>query len=169
MSKPTWSSFTRKILVAATPEEVYKLWATAKGIEQWFLASASYITAAGTSRAPDDLVQTNDQYTWRWHNWPHEETGKILAASFPSKLTWTFAGSQVTLHLVAQKDYTLVTLIQERIPTDDTSKMNVYYGCGTGWTFWLTNLKAYLEHGITLHHTSPDMMGKHDGFEYVNM
>jgi hypothetical protein len=24
-------------------------------------------------------------------------------------------------------------------------------GCSTGWTFWLTNLIAYLEHDITLH------------------
>jgi hypothetical protein len=26
-------------------------------------------------------------------------------------------------------------------------------GCATGWTFWLANLKAWLEHGITLHAT----------------
>jgi len=24
-------------------------------------------------------------------------------------------------------------------------------GCSNGWTFWMANLKAYLEHGITLH------------------
>lgn len=27
----------------------------------------------------------------------------------------------------------------------------IYVDCITGWTFWLTNLKAWLEHGITLH------------------
>jgi hypothetical protein len=29
--------------------------------------------------------------------------------------------------------------------------MEIFVGCITGWTFWLTNLKAYLEHNITLH------------------
>lgn len=43
-------------------------------------------------------------------------------------------------------------LAQYEIPTDDKSKMDIFVGCNTGGTCWLTNLKeAYLEHGITLH------------------
>ncbi|RED99416.1 SRPBCC family protein [Marinoscillum furvescens] len=169
MANKTWSSFTRKIIIHATPEHIYPQWATSAGIEKWFLRSCTYISASGTTRKPDELVQASDQFSWKWHNWPDEEKGKILTANHPTELTWTFAGSQVTLHLEAREESTLVTLTQELIPTDDKSKMNIYYGCGTGWTFWLTNLKAYLEHKITLHHKNPDMMGKHDGFEFVNM
>ena len=29
-------------------------------------------------------------------------------------------------------------------------KWDMHKGCETGWTFFLTNLKSYLEHGIDL-------------------
>ena len=51
------------------------------------------------------------------------------------------------------KDYynsTEVILTPEKIPTDEKSKMDLYLGCSTGWTFWMTNLKAWLEHGVLL-------------------
>ena len=55
------------------------------------------------------------------------------------------------------------------VSQDDASKMKIYYGCGTGWTFWLTNLKAYMEHGVTLHETEKLEVERHTGMEYVNM
>jgi len=42
-------------------------------------------------------------------------------------------------------------LTQCDIPTNEKSKMEIYVGCRTGWTFWLTNLIAYFEHNITLY------------------
>ena len=55
------------------------------------------------------------------------------------------------MKLMEKEGSTEVTLVQDNIPTDEESRMNLFVGCITGWTFWLTNLKAYLEHGITLH------------------
>ena len=43
-----------------------------------------------------------------------------------------------------------VVLTQYEIPTDEAAKKNFFYGCSLGWSFWLVNLKAYLEHGIVL-------------------
>ena len=33
----------------------------------------------------------------------------------------------------------------------------MHMGCRAGWVFFLTNLKAYLEHGIDLRTTDPKM------------
>jgi len=44
-----------------------------------------------------------------------------------------------------------VLLIQDDIPTDEKSKIEFFVGCSIGWTFWMINLKAYLEHNVTLH------------------
>jgi hypothetical protein len=43
-------------------------------------------------------------------------------------------------------------------------------GCSNGWTFWLANLKAYLEHGILLHETEEDLRSyEHAAMIFVNM
>ncbi len=64
----------------------------------------------------------------------------------------------------------IVTLKQFEIPEDDESKLKIHFGCSNGWTFWLTNLKAYLEHGILLNETEIDLKGNElSGYLFVNM
>jgi hypothetical protein len=64
----------------------------------------------------------------------------------------------------------LLTLRQFEIPTDEENKLNIHHGCSNGWTFWLANLKAYLEHGILLNETEFDLRDiPLSGFEFVNM
>ena len=63
----------------------------------------------------------------------------------------------------------LLALTQRGIGDDDTSKMNIHVGCNSGWTFWLANLKAYLEHGILLHDTEAGELELVEMFEFVNM
>ncbi len=80
------------------------------------------------------------------------EKGQILEANGKDLISFTFgSGGIVTVRLKEVKGNTEVELIQSDIPTDEKSKMEIYVGCITGWTFWLTNLKAYVEHNITLH------------------
>jgi len=63
-----------------------------------------------------------------------------------------------------------VDLAQYDIPTDDATKFKIHCGCSNGWTFWLANLKAYLEHGILLHETeSGSTNDKMSCGEYVNV
>jgi len=45
-----------------------------------------------------------------------------------------------------------------------------HYGCSTGWTFWLANLKAWLEHGILLNDRGTDLLeDPRAGYEFVNI
>lgn len=146
-----WNSFTKRIGINKSIELVYRCWAIKKEIETWFLEKADF-SAGNNLRQPDELVQKGDNFKWKWNNWDFTEEGQVLDANGKDIISFTFGtGGIVTVTLKEINDTTEVILTQEDIPTDEKSKLDIYVGCATGWTFWLTNLKAYLEHGITLH------------------
>ncbi|WP_340153914.1 SRPBCC domain-containing protein [uncultured Marivirga sp.] len=146
-----WNTFSKRIIISKSVDLVYQCWATQSKIEKWFLESASFNFDAG-QRTPDDFVQKGDTFTWKWNNWDFTEKGDILEANGKDLISFTFGtGGTVTIQLNEIDGKTEVILTQNSIPTDEKSKMEIYVGCSTGWTFWLTNLKAFLEYGITLH------------------
>jgi uncharacterized protein YndB with AHSA1/START domain len=147
-----WGKFTKRIIINSPIDSVYRSWATKSEIETWFLEQADYQSSDGTYRKPGEPVQKGDQFSWKWHNWDFTEQGEVLKANGSDLISFTFgAGGKVDVSLKESNSSTEVSLTQYEIPTDDKSKMDIFVGCNTGWTFWLTNLKAYLEHGITLH------------------
>ena len=76
----------------------------------------------------------------------------------------------VSIRLKKEKDRISVVLEQSEISTDENSKMEIYNGCSNGWAFWLTNLKAYVEHGILLNETEIDLSNiEMSNFQFVNM
>jgi len=146
-----WNSFTKRILINSPLETVYRCWATKTEIENWFLEKAAY-SSSDKHREPDEPVQKGDHFSWKWNNWDFTEEGEILDANGKDFISFTFGkGGHVNVELNYRKGSTEVILTQKEIPTDEKSKMDIFVGCNTGWTFWLTNLKAYIEHGITLH------------------
>lgn len=171
MEKLTFDSFTRKIYIKAPVEKIYWCWATEEGLCSWFLRKAIFTSGDGIQRAPDSFMQKGDHYIWEWHNWDGQEGGEVQLANGRDLLQFTFAGqSKVAVQLEEYEQAVLVTLRQYEIPTDEDTKLNVHYGCSNGWTFWLANLKAYLEHGILLNETEIDLRNiPLSGFEFVNM
>ena len=88
---------------------------------------------------------------WKWNNWDVEEIGEIREANGKDRISFTFGkGGIVHVELKDSKGGTEVILTQENIPSDEKSKMDFYVGCSTGWTFWLANLKAWMENGVLL-------------------
>lgn len=151
-TKLDWTKFTKRIIINKSIDEVYESWTKPSKIQKWFLEKAQFSDGYNTIRAADDCIKRKDSFVWKWHNWNFEETGSVLEANDKDLVSFTFgAGGKVTVKLVDKKKVTELILTQEDIPADDKSKMNLFVGCSTGWTFWLTNLKAYLEYGITLH------------------
>jgi len=76
----------------------------------------------------------------------------------------------VSVSLEDRNGVVIVSLKQFNIPEDDQSKLKIHFGCSNGWTFWLTNLKAYVEHGILLNETKIDLKNNHlAGWVFVNM
>lgn len=171
MAAITFDSFTKKIFIRATPERLYDCWATENGICEWFLSKATYHTHDGIKRGSGQRIATGDSYVWEWHNWDGEETGEILEANGHDHLVFSFAGSsKVSVDLEKKGEKVLLTLRQFEIPPDDESIYNIHVGCSNGWTFWLANLKAYLEHGILLNETEEDLRRVDQaGMIFVNM
>jgi uncharacterized protein YndB with AHSA1/START domain len=171
MAAPSFKSFTKKIFIHTTPERLYSCWATEKGICEWFLKKAAFSTPDGKKRDAGQYVEPNDRYVWEWYNWDGEETGRILETNAPDHLVFSFAGSsRVAVDLEKKGEKVLLTLRQYDIPLDEESKLNIHVGCSNGWTFWLANLKAYLEYGILLHETEEDLRSyEHAAMIFVNM
>ncbi len=170
MEKLHWNSFTKKIYIHESIEKLYNLWATTEGITSWFLKSAKYRTPDGTVRKPSEPIQKGDTYTWRWHNWDGKEEGYVLEANGKDYIEISFESSKVSIQLKERNNVTIVILTQYEIPVDEESKLRVHYGCSNGWTFWLANLKAYVEHAILLNETEIDLQKNElAGYEFVNI
>lgn len=137
----------------------------------WFLRKAEYVGKDMKLRAPSAFIQKADSYTWEWHNWDGQEKGTVLQANGVDYIEISFAGDcSVAVTLEDNGSAVLVTLKQYNIPTDEKSKMQIHHGCNNGWTFWMANLKAYLEHGIQLNETEQDLRQlPNAGLEFVNM
>ena len=172
MEKLSFESFTKKIYIKADLSKIYWCWATKEGIESWFLRKAEYTTADGQLQNSGETIKAGDRYTWHWHNWEGQEAGTILQANGIDFIEFSFAGdsSMVSVALEGKGAAVLVTLKQYGMATDEKTKMEVYNGCSCGWTFWLANLKAYLEHGILLNETEFDLTEiPQAGHIFVNM
>ena len=171
METLNFHSFTKKIFIKAPIEKIYWCWGTQEGICSWFLKEAVYTFNEDSTRKAREEIRAGDHYTWRWHNWDGQEDGEVLIANGKDQLEFTFAGkSKVLVELKADGEVVLVSLKQYHIPTDEESKLHIHVGCSNGWTFWLANLKAYLEHGILLNEQEIDLRNiPLSAFEFVNI
>jgi len=171
MEKLSFDSFTKKIHIKASMDKLYWSWATPEGITSWFLSSAKYVSPDGGLRNSTEQIQAGDTYTWEWHNWDGQEKGNVLQANGKDFIEISFAEvSKVSVSLEDKGTAVLLSLKQYEIPTDGESMLNIHHGCSNGWTFWLANLKAYLEHNVLLNETEFDLRDiPLAGFEFVNM
>ena len=152
-SAPDWSSFKVKINVKATTQELYRAWATRKGMEYWFLRECDYRRPGGIVLSPDEFVSTNDVYTWRWHGYPDTSTeqGTILEANGKDFFKFSFGKAGIcSVTIMKELGETIVELMQSEIPEDENGKMNYHVGCKGGWTFYFANMKSMLEGGADL-------------------
>ncbi|ETN97051.1 hypothetical protein P278_04770 [Zhouia amylolytica AD3] len=170
MKKLSFDQFTKRIYIKANLKKLYWCWATEEGITAWFLHTSIY-SRNGNKLKPYEFVEAGDNYTWKWHNWDGEENGHIIEANGIDKIVFSFAGEcEVEVTLKKSDGATLLTLTQSKIPLDEDNKLKIHYGCSNGWTFWLANLKAFLEYGIHLNETEIDLRNKDlAGYEFVNM
>lgn len=153
MSDYDWSKFSKKININAPVSAIYDAWTIPELLERWFLREATFHRSNDTARERFLHVQKGDKYIWRWHGHADDvlEKGEVLAANEKDKLQFSFtAGGIVTVDIGEALGETVVMLTQENIPTDEKGRVSYHLGCQTGWTFFLTNLKSYLEGGIDL-------------------
>lgn len=158
----TWKQFTKKIPVRAPAKAIYEAWATRQGLESWFLREAVFTRADGSARSRSSPVEAGDHYLWRWHGYHDDvkEEREILQANGWDKLVFRFSGDCiVTVTILQEAGETICQLVQE-MPMEDTSQQQHYYiECGSGWAFYLVNLKSVLEGGIDLRNRKTELTG----------
>ena len=158
-----WTRFSKQIFIDADPETVFRAWATPGEIIRWFIAEARYTDAEGRQRYPNEMVAAGDTYWWRWHQ-EYVEIGKVLSVGPGHTMTFTF-GEQankapdpivVTINCYEDDGQTRLELIQSNMPDTPTAHHSWHMGCCNGWSFFMTNLKALLEHNADLRETDPE-------------
>lgn len=153
-----WTQFTRKMAIKAKLDEIYNACTIPEEIERWFLSSTRYFDSKGKLVDRKANIKGNFAYEWNWHLYEGKEKGKILNANGEDQLQFTFAGDcLVDVHLSLQDEYTVVTLTQKNIPTDEESKKNIRLGCDSGWAFYMVNLKSVYEGGLDLRIKDPKL------------
>lgn len=153
MSNYDWSKFSLKINIQAPASAIYLSWTVPELLEKWFLRKAIFRYDEDLVRGFTEPIQTDDAYEWYWHGYDDAtvEKGKVMLANGVDQLQFSFTGGAlVTVDIGEVAGENIVMLTQENIPTNDHGKIHYHMGCQTGWTFYLTNLKSYLEGGLDL-------------------
>lgn len=148
-----WSKFVLKINIKASVDAVYHAWTRPDELEKWFLRRAVFHDAHKKQLEYNAPYHPDHVYEWYWHGHDDKvvEKGKVILANGIDKLQFSFtAGALVTVDIGEMMGETIVMLTQEKIPTDEHGRIHYHMDCKTGWTFYLANLKSYLEGGVDL-------------------
>lgn len=155
-----WTSFTVKIAVRASLDDMYNAWTRAAEIERWFLSKAVYTGPDKKRMARNANVTTGGTWTWEWYGWELTDHGRITKANGKDHFQFTFAGEcPVDVRLKKRGKDVIVELTQSKIPTDDNSKRDIRLGCHTGWSLFLLNLKSVYEGGLDLRNKNEKLKG----------
>lgn len=158
-----WTKFEKQIFIKAPSQDVFNAWAIPDELVKWFIAEANYTKNSQEKRANEEQIGPGDHYHWRWHQ-DLETTGLICDAVPHEQLRFTFGKQSpdsdvdviVTVQVEELEDgYTKLSLTQENIADSEYGR-HYHLSCNLGWSFFMTNLKGLLEHGIDLRETHPD-------------
>ncbi|CAL1517971.1 SRPBCC domain-containing protein [Chitinophaga sp. MM2321] len=153
MGNYDWSRFNVRIPVKSSIQQVYDAWTSPAALESWFLREAVFTSNAGEPVNNNSKIQKGDHYTWHWYGYADDvpERGEILVANGHDYLRFSFGKAGiVNINISSESGETVIDLVQEAIPTDDASRASYHLGCSNGWTFYLANLKSFLEGGLDL-------------------
>ncbi len=145
-------TFTRRIRINTTINEVFDAWTVQGEMEKWFLKSAIF-SRNSQSLPPGQKVETGDTFEWIWHTWPEmTQKGSVLNVEENKTFQFEFLPAGiVTIGFEKIDDQVSeFALTQNDIPSEGKAWYDFFYGCSLGWSFWMVNLKAFLEHGIVL-------------------
>jgi uncharacterized protein YndB with AHSA1/START domain len=153
-----WTYFRRRIYIRnCTIDDLFKKWATPKGLTEWFIAEADYEFGDNNLRKPDEIVQADDRYTWKFHR-GSVVTGKVLEVKKNSLFKFTFGKKEpdseedviVTVTFHDKNGNCGFDILQENMSESKYGKVYYYISCNMGWMFHMNNLKSLYEAGHDL-------------------
>jgi len=143
-----WTTFTRKINISASKNEILEAWLSQNELEKWFLSNAEFYKDDIVIRRNTTIARGNT-YKWSWHSSDSLAEGKVIDV-IADGLAFTFLGCTVKVSINEEEGENILELTQSEIATDEATRMGTYVECTRGWTFYMTNLKSILEGGLDL-------------------
>ena len=144
-----WSEFHVRMYYLAPLGDVFRRFATAEGLESFFIHKATHTAADGTVRASNELVQSGDRYDWTYvHDFGHG--GSFEQVEPDRRVRFTFGTMRVDVRFRDLGDATEVDLHQTRCATTDPERAWQHVNCRSCWIYFLTNLRSLLAGGPDL-------------------
>jgi len=142
-----WSEFHLWMYYLAPRAEVFRRFATAAGLQSFYIHQARHVGADGDPRAPDEMVQSGDRYEWTYvHDFAHGGTFHHVVEG--SRVQFTFGPMTVDIRFRDAVDgATEVHLHQTGCATDDPDRAWQHVNCRSCWIYFLTNLRSVLAGG----------------------
>lgn len=161
-----WGEFSISFFYPVDPSAAYDAWATAAGLESFFIERAEFRDDEGKPRGRSERVQAGDSYQWSWRH-DHELSGQILDADPDRLVSFTFGTMACTVTFAdAGNGTTLVRLDQRDIADDAAGRVLGHLNCRSCWVFFMTNLTSILLTGTDLRDTDPDRVSSMEvGYE----
>ncbi len=149
-----WSQFTLRIAIKASPAKLFRAWTHAKTVSAWFTEKTEMVP------------KTGGRVYFEWAAGDKFETNFISVVK-NRRIIFPFGTKGEEVEVKFRKDGrgSICELHQYNMPTSPKSKWEMHRGCLQGWTFFLANLKAYLEHGVDLRGHDPKKSYRQD---YIN-
>ena len=149
MSEYDWSQFNVHMYYLAPIEDVFRRFATASGLESFYIGKAEHRAPDGTVRGPDEVVQAGDTYHWTYlHDFAHG--GSFLYVQPERLVRFTFGDVTVDIRFREVEGATEVDLHQTGCATRDPDRAWQHVNCRSCWVYFLTNLRSVLAHGVDL-------------------
>jgi uncharacterized protein YndB with AHSA1/START domain len=150
--KHDWTRFTVKIEIAAPLHRVFRAWTDTRSMRKWFFYDGVVEPRKSGKFGMVDVYGNLWEYS-------------VLDARKDRMIRFAFGtkGEKVEVKFSKSPSGTDVLLTQYDMKTTPEDKWSMHMGCRLGWTFFLANLKAVLEHGIDLRGFNPKK-GYNEGF-----
>jgi len=161
-----WTYFRRRIYIDyCSKEDLFLKWATPKGLTEWFIAESQYKYGDNNYRIPNEIVQKDDKYEWKFHV-GSVVTGTVLEVENDSLFRFTFGKKEidseedviVTVTIHEQNGKCYFDILQENMATSKYGRVYYYISCNMGWMFHMNNLKSLYESGHDLRITGENRM-----------
>jgi uncharacterized protein YndB with AHSA1/START domain len=150
-----WTTFEIVFYYDRPVGEVFRAWASAEGLESFFVEHAHFTSSDGANRGPAEIVRTGDAYEWTWRH-GHAITGRVTEVVEDREVSFTFGGMHVSVLFAVVAGRTEVRLRQSEIPATPEGRVLGHLNCRSCWIFFMTNLRSVLGAQHDLRDEDPD-------------
>lgn len=139
-----------RIWIRGDEDIVARCWTSGEELQNWFLIRAEHRDAMGDLC---DAVVEGGSFHWEWLDGT-EDLGDFssVGRNFV-ELGWY--GGRLRVSWEQDGGEVLVKVRQELFQGSIEERAQIQYGWSISWTFWLSNLKCWVENGIDLRETNP--------------